>query len=95
MLELESIKNSIIPFVGDYAIKKVAVFGSVARGQDALDSDIDLLMDFGKNFGVFDLIRLKQSLEDEIGRKIDIVEYSSIDPLIKDAILKEAVVIYG
>ena len=90
----EEIRNSIKPFIDEYGIKRVGVFGSYARGQAKESSDIDLLFDFQKEFGIFGLSRLKLCLEARFGKGIDILEFTSIDPLIRDSILKDMVVIY-
>jgi predicted nucleotidyltransferase len=49
------------------------VFGSVARGEDGPDSDIDLLVDFEADSSLFDLLHLTQLLEELLGRSVDVV----------------------
>jgi predicted nucleotidyltransferase len=53
--------------------RRVRLFGSVARGEDGPDSDIDLLVDFTKDSSLFDLMRLTRELEDLLGHRVDIV----------------------
>ena len=57
MPTFEDIQNNIRPFIDEYGIKKVGIFGSYARGQAKETSDIDLLFDFQKEFGIFGLSR--------------------------------------
>lgn len=49
------------------------MFGSVARGEDGPDSDIDLLVDFEADSSLFDLLHLTQLLEELLGRSVDVV----------------------
>lgn len=94
MPTFEEIRNNIRPFIEEYGIKRVGIFGSYARGQAKESSDIDLLFDFQKEFGIFGLSHLKLCLEEKLGKNIDILEFSTIDPIIRDSILKDMVMIY-
>lgn len=52
---------------------RVRLFGSVARGEEHADSDIDFLVDFGEGSSLFDLMHLSDALEDLLGHRVDIV----------------------
>jgi predicted nucleotidyltransferase len=52
---------------------RVRLFGSVARGDEQPDSDIDFLVDFDAASSLFDLIRLTRELQDLLGRQVDVV----------------------
>ena len=69
----------------------VRVFGSVARGEDAPNSDIDLLVDLDPAANPLDLLDLGCELEDELGVKVDIGTASSLRPFLRDEVLAEAV----
>ena len=58
-----------------YGINYLGVFGSVARGEEKPESDIDLLVKFKKNnkLGLFELEDLREELENKFGRKVDLV----------------------
>jgi len=56
-----------------YGAGHVRVFGSVARGTEDGDSDVDLLMDLPDNMGLFTLGRLRRDLEDLLGARVDVV----------------------
>ena len=77
-----------------YGVKKAAVFGSYARGDNKDDSDIDILVQLGKSMSLFDFVGLKLDLEDKLGTKVDLVQYKTIKPSIKDYILKDEVIFY-
>ncbi|PKO09778.1 MAG: nucleotidyltransferase [Chloroflexi bacterium HGW-Chloroflexi-2] len=74
-----------------FAVKSLAVFGSVARGEATDRSDIDLLVEFNQPIGLFEFIRLKYYLETLIGSKVDLVTPDALHPALRDSILNEAV----
>jgi len=92
-MELEGLKNKIIPILERYEVKKAAVFGSFVRGEQKEDSDIDILVEFKGKKSLLDLAGLKIELEDALQRKVDVLTYNSLHPLLKDRILKEQKVI--
>jgi len=74
-----------------FAVKSLAVFGSVARGEATDNSDIDILVEFNQPIGLFEFIRLKYYLENLIGSKVDLVTPDALHPALRDSILNEAV----
>ena len=76
-----------------HEVKKAALFGSVARGEQTKKSDIDLLVEFKGEKSLLDLVGLKQDLEDRFKKKIDVVTYNSLHPLLRERILREQKVI--
>jgi predicted nucleotidyltransferase len=78
-----------------HGIKRAAVFGSYARGNIKKSSDIDLLVKFGPEASLFDLIRLEMDLKKTLRKKVDVVTYDSIHPLIRKNVLKDQVPLYG
>ena len=87
----QSIKNKILPVLKRYGVIRAAIFGSFVRRETKKRSDIDILVEFKNGTTLLDLVGLKLDLEEILKRKVDIVEYSTIHPLIKDRILKEQV----
>lgn len=86
------IKKRSLPILKRHSVKHAAIFGSFARGEAKSRSDVDILIEYkGKNKSLFDLIDLKSELEDTLGRKVDIITYSSIYWRIRDQILAEQV----
>jgi len=92
-MELEGLKDKIIPILERYEVKKAAVFGSFVRGEQKEDSDIDILVEFKGEKSLLDLAGLKIELEEALQRKVDVLTYNSLHPLLKDRILKEQKVI--
>ena len=72
----------------------LSVFGSVARGEDHLGSDIDLLVRFGRRKTLIDLIGIEEQFEQALGRKVDLVTEAALSPFRRDHVLLEARVIY-
>ncbi len=72
---------------------RLAVFGSVARGQAAPDSDIDLLVQAPPGTSTFDLVRFQLLLVNILGRGVDLVEYGGLKEGLDDDIRREAVLL--
>ena len=70
---------------------RLAVFGSVARGQANSTSDVDLLVRAPAGTSSFDFVRFQQLLADVLGRRVDLVEYGGLQPGLDDDIRREAV----
>ncbi|NLV23123.1 MAG: nucleotidyltransferase family protein [Syntrophomonadaceae bacterium] len=91
MNELHRLREHIIKIAQKHGASNIRVFGSVARGEDTADSDIDFLMDFNPGRSLVDLVALKLELEDLLGRKVDIVTEQALLPRIRKNVLQEAV----
>lgn len=74
-----------------FSVDSLAIFGSVSKGPDGPDSDIDILIKFKTTPGLFGFIDLKQYLEAIFGRSIDLVTENALKKQLRDEILKEAV----
>ena len=71
---------------GDYNVRDVQVFGSVARGEDSADSDVDLLIKVPDSMGLFALGRLQEELEAVLGVAVDLVPTAGLKPDVRAAI---------
>jgi predicted nucleotidyltransferase len=69
------------------------IFGSVARGDESENSDIDVLVDFTEKADLFDFVGLALFLEEKLQRKVDVVPSDTIKSEIRNAIMKEAIYI--
>jgi len=92
-MKLDEIKIKITPILRRYDVKKAAIFGSFAKGEEKEDSDIDILVEFKGEKSLLDLAGLKIELEEALKRKTDVLTYNSLHPLLKDKILQEQKVI--
>jgi predicted nucleotidyltransferase/DNA-binding XRE family transcriptional regulator len=69
----------------------VRVFGSVARGEDHADSDIDLLVDLDPGVGLVGLAGLARELTELLGVPVDVIPANTLKPRIRDEVLAEAI----
>ena len=80
-----------MPVLKRYGVKKAGIFGSTVKGKARKDSDIDILVDIQKDISLFDFIGMKQELEETLKCRIDLGEYNTIKPVLRDKILKEEI----
>ena len=64
-------------------VTNLRVFGSVARGEDQPDSDVDLLVDLPPHMGLLGLGRLQAELEAILSAKVDLVPASDLKPAVR------------
>ena len=89
MNEIEEIKGIIIEALGKHGVRRASLFGSVVTGEATVNSDIDILVEFEGRKSLLDLVELKMELEDLLGKKVDVLTYESLHPLLKERILEE------
>ncbi|MEM3626428.1 MAG: nucleotidyltransferase family protein [Candidatus Bathyarchaeia archaeon] len=92
-MKFEEIKAKIIPVLQRYDVERAALFGSYVKGEESEKSDIDILVQFKGEKSLLDLAGLKIELEETLGKKVDVLTYNSLHPLLRDKILKEQKVI--
>lgn len=88
-----AIKEKIIPLLKAGGVVRSSLFGSVARNDGTRESDIDLLVEFGCPTGFFALCRLQRALEEALGKKVDLVTFNALHPLLRDRVMADAVAI--
>ena len=88
---IEKIKEKIIPILKKHKAIKAGIFGSYARGDYKEKSDIDILVELNKNLSLDEVIMIKIDLEKVLKKKVDLVEYETIRPELRESILKEEV----
>jgi len=90
-MDLEEIKRKALPILEKYGVSRAGIFGSVVRGEDTADSDVDILVEIERRMSLLDFAGLKIELEEALGRKVDLGEYDAIKEIIKDNVLNEEV----
>jgi hypothetical protein len=88
---LKQKKASILDIAKNYHAVNIRVFGSVIRGEEREDSDIDLLVDFLPGTTLLDQVGLIDALSIALGRKVDIVSERALNKHLRQRILQEAV----
>jgi predicted nucleotidyltransferase len=91
--QIDKIKKKIIKVLKNHDVRRAALFGSIVKGKAGDDSDIDLLIEFEGRKSLLDLAGLKLDLQELLSRKVDVLTYNSLHPLLKERILSEQVVI--
>ena len=94
MSRLEKIRlkrSKIISIAKSYGASNIRVFGSVARKEERRTSDVDFLVALEPGRSAFELGGLLMDLEELLGCHVDLVTDKGLSPLIRDAVLKEAV----
>lgn len=75
-----------------FGVKKIGVFGSVARGEAKEKSDVDVLVEFESTKKSFDnFMELSFFLEDLFGKKVDLITTSGLDKYIRPYVEREVV----
>ncbi len=93
-MTISDIRKKVIPILKKEGVLKAAIFGSYATGYADPKSDIDFLIQMNKNKSLFDLAGLKIDLEEKLGKKVDVLTYKGIHPLLRRRILGEKITIY-
>ena len=76
-----------------HGAKKIAVFGSYARGEQKKNSDIDIIVEFYEGKSLLDIVGIELELEEKIGINVDLLTEKSISPYLIDRIKKDMVII--
>jgi len=83
-------REAVAAIAARHGASNLRLFGSVVRGDERADSDVDLLIDMDPDRGWSDYLRLAEELERFIGRRIDLVIARSLSPHFRPFIEAEA-----
>ena len=83
------IKETVVPILKKHNVKRASLFGSIVSGNYTDKSDIDILVELDDDLSLLDFIDIKLEIEDATKRKVDLVEYATIKPSLKEYILKQ------
>lgn len=78
----------------EHGVRRLRIFGSAARGEERPNSDVDLIVEFGRPTGFIELLRLERLLSDFFGRPVDLVTEPGLDPYIRESVLSSASVLF-
>ena len=84
-----AIKKKIGVTLKRNGVIKAGLFGSFSRGEAKKNSDVDILIQYKERKSLLDLAGLEIELEKKLGRKVDLLTYGSLHPLLKKRILAE------
>jgi predicted nucleotidyltransferase len=84
-------RRELVDAAAAHGVSNLAVFGSVARGEDRPDSDVDLLADVPAGMGLFGLGRARADLEAIVGTRVDLVPASDLKPGVRARVERDLV----
>ncbi len=84
-------RHDLVTAAAAYGVRNLRVFGSVARGQDGPDSDVDLLVDLPPGLSLFGLGRVRADLEAIVGTRVDLVPALDLKPGVRRRVERELV----
>lgn len=93
-MKLDEFKNQLEVICRENRIAMLGVFGSVARGEDTPESDVDLLVKLGEPIGLIEFIQLEDKFVEILERKVDLATEESLHPLIRQNVLNDLQVLY-
>ena len=79
-------REALVAAAAAHGVSNLRVFGSVARGEDRPDSDVDLLADFPPGLSLFGLGRVEADLEDILGTQVDLIPAVDLKPGVREVI---------
>ena len=88
---VERHRAEVLRLADKYGATDVRVFGSVARGDADVSSDIDFVVRMSPGRSLFDLGGLLMDLQDLLGRRVDVVTERGLRPRMRERVLREAV----
>jgi predicted nucleotidyltransferase/DNA-binding XRE family transcriptional regulator len=92
MVEPPGLPSPVATLLREHRAENVRIFGSVARGEDTPESDVDLLVDFPANTrGLFPLLRLAGEIEQLLGRSVDVAAVEVMAEPVRERALAEAI----
>jgi uncharacterized protein len=88
---VRSQRSKILETARRRGVRNIRVFGSVARGEERADSDVDLLVELEASRSLFGLGGFLMDLHDLLGRKVDVATDDALPSSLRDRILREAI----
>lgn len=86
-------RDAILAAATAHGARDLRLFGSVARGAEREDSDVDFLVTLERGRTLLDLARLELQLEAILGRSVDVVTESSLTEPVRSSAMREAIVV--
>jgi hypothetical protein len=90
--QLRLMSPRLTGLASQFGASRLRVFGSVARGEETSDSDVDFLVEFPRGYDLLtQRMPLVQGLGELLQRKVDLVPEHELNPHLRDQVLAEAV----
>ena len=97
MLDLQVDQRKLEEICHQNGVEFLGVFGSVAKGEETSNSDVDVLVRFGKNGvkGLMGMVAMERQLGKVFGKKVDLVTRDFLSPYFRKSVLAGVRPIYG
>ena len=92
-VNVRHIRESILPVLRRHGVSKAGLFGSIVNNDMRPESDIDILVQIDKDISLLDFVGMKLELEEALDRSVDLVEYDTIKPLLRERVLRQQEII--
>lgn len=86
--------QQLVDIARSHGVTYLALFGSVARGEERPDSDVDLAVRFGRRVTLFDLVDLQLRFQKILARSVDLIPLDDIYSFMHDSLNRDRVVLY-
>lgn len=93
-MSIADIQRKLLPVFQEFQVKRASVFGSVARGDESAESDVDILVVLGKPMGLISYSRLVNKIEARLGRRADVVTEKGLNKFVRPYALRDVKTIY-
>ena len=93
-MTIEEVKQKAGPILEQHGVTYAAVFGSLARGEDRPQSDVDILVRLGRPTGIIGYMQLIQNLEESLQKKVDLVTEQGLNEHVRPYVLPDLKIIY-
>jgi uncharacterized protein len=90
-LVLKILKQKNAELTKQFGVKSLFLFGSVARNEATISSDVDLLVEFSRPVGYFGLFALQEYLEKLLGCPVDLGTTESLKPYVRERVMGELI----
>ncbi|MCP9848510.1 nucleotidyltransferase family protein [Cyanobium sp. Morenito 9A2] len=87
---LQAARKEVLAVAERHGAHNLRIFGSVARGVDRPDSDLDLLVDLDRGHSLLEVIALQQELQSLLQCRVDLAEPDQLHPTIRRQVIAEA-----
>ncbi len=88
--EIAEKRGALLEIAARHGASNLRLFGSVLRGEERPDSDVDFLVDIAEDRGFGDYLALTDELENLLGRRVDLITERSLSPFFRPFIEAEA-----
>src|SRR5437588_585090 len=88
---ISALRNAMPALEKGFGVRSISIFGSVARGDDRPDSDVDVLVEFSRSPTLFTLAGLRRELSELLGRSVDLGTPDTLRPHLRDEAIAESI----